>query len=170
MYTRNKTKRQNVCAVAVKIEYRQAAASMQWALVEGSGFLFPSVLESGGRENLALTPAQMTSNLQAHVRAAIYGSQAVHVELLRCRGGGGSPHGWDGYGRPHGIRWTAVRGRGQQIRRGIGVCVERNEAFARHGLHPGRRCTTVVEIRKIVRGVPAGETYGSGILQRTREQ
>lgn len=43
---------------------------MLWALAEGSGFLFPSVLENGAKGNLALTPAQITSNLQIHLRAA----------------------------------------------------------------------------------------------------
>ena len=35
---------------------------MQWSLAEGSGFLFPSILD-GGEKELALTPLQMTTNL-----------------------------------------------------------------------------------------------------------
>ena len=38
-----------ICAAAAMIECRQAAMSMQLALTEGSGFLFPSVLEIGAQ-------------------------------------------------------------------------------------------------------------------------
>ena len=41
---------------------------MQWALAEGSRFLFPCVLE-GEKSELALAPAQMTINLPTHLRA-----------------------------------------------------------------------------------------------------
>ena len=58
-----------ICAVAAMVECRQAATSMQWALAEDSGFCFPSVLESGDKGKLALAPAQLTSNRQAHLRA-----------------------------------------------------------------------------------------------------
>ena len=43
------------CVTPAMIEHRQAAASMQWALAEGSGFLLPSVRENGEKGNLALT-------------------------------------------------------------------------------------------------------------------
>ena len=51
------------------VEYQQAAESMQWSLADGSGFLFPSGLEGGEKGELAPTPAQMTTNLQTHLRA-----------------------------------------------------------------------------------------------------
>ena len=51
-----------IFAVAAMVEYQQAAESMQWSLAEGSGFLFPSILD-GGEKELALTPLQMTTNL-----------------------------------------------------------------------------------------------------------
>lgn len=54
-----------ICAVAAMLEYQQAAASMQWSLGEGAGFLFLIVLDDGAKGGLALTPAQMTTNLQA---------------------------------------------------------------------------------------------------------
>ena len=53
-----------ICAVAAMIEYRQAAASIQWALADGLGFIFPSVPVSGDKGHLALTTVRMTSNLQ----------------------------------------------------------------------------------------------------------
>ena len=40
---------------------------------EGSGFLFPerpTMIERGDKGNLTLTPSQMISNLQTHLRAA----------------------------------------------------------------------------------------------------
>ena len=40
-----------LCAVAAVVAYRQAVESLQWSGAEGSGFLFPSVLESGGKGN-----------------------------------------------------------------------------------------------------------------------
>ena len=41
-----------ICAVAAMIENRQAAASTQWALAGGSGFLFSSVLEIGYKKGI----------------------------------------------------------------------------------------------------------------------
>ena len=73
------------------IKYRQAAASMQWALAEGSGFLFPSVRENGEKGNLALTPAQMTANFQAHLRAAGMGDKRYTLHSFRL-GGAASHH------------------------------------------------------------------------------
>ena len=66
---RNNLDCREFCAVAAVVEYQQAAESMQWSLVEGSGFLFPSVLEGREKGGLALTPAQMTTNLHTHLRA-----------------------------------------------------------------------------------------------------
>ena len=39
---------------------------MQCPLTEGSGFHFSSVLDGGDKGELALTPTQMTTNLQTH--------------------------------------------------------------------------------------------------------
>ena len=39
-------------------------------LAEGSGFPFPSVLEGGEMGELALTPAQMATNLETRLRTA----------------------------------------------------------------------------------------------------
>ena len=83
-----------ICAVAAMIEYRQAAASMQWALEEGPGFLFPSALESGRKGNLALTPAQKTSNLQTHLRAADIKHKRYSLHSFRVRGA--ASHHMDG--------------------------------------------------------------------------
>ena len=80
-----------ICAVAAMIEYRQAALYTQWALAEGSGFLFPSVLESGAKENLALTPAQMASNLQTHLRPAGMEDKRYTLHSFRVGGGGEPP-------------------------------------------------------------------------------
>ena len=76
------------------VEYRQAAASMEWALAEGSGFLFPSVRDNGEKGNRALTPAQMTSNLQTHLRAA--GMDDKRYTLHSFRVGGAASHHMDG--------------------------------------------------------------------------
>ena len=81
-------------AVAAMIEYRQAAGSMQWALAEGLGLLFRSVRENGEKGNLALTPAQMTANLQAHLRAA--GMEDKRYTLHSFRVGGAASHHMDG--------------------------------------------------------------------------
>ena len=67
---RNNLDCREFCAVAAVVEYQQAAESMQWSLAEGSRFPFPSVLEGGRKGELALMPAQMTTNLQTHLRAA----------------------------------------------------------------------------------------------------
>ena len=52
------------------VVYRQAAKYVQWVLTDGSWFLFLSILEGGEKEELVLTPAQMTTNLSIHLRAA----------------------------------------------------------------------------------------------------
>ena len=57
---------------------------------EGSGFLFPSVLEGGEKGDVALTATQMTTNLQTHLRAAGMGRQAVYDALLSSGRGGES--------------------------------------------------------------------------------
>ncbi|CAM9837951.1 unnamed protein product, partial [Laminaria digitata] len=44
--------------------------STQWSLAAGSGFLFSSVLEGGAKGDLALTPAQRTTNPQTRLREA----------------------------------------------------------------------------------------------------
>ena len=64
---------------------------MQWALAEGSGFLFSSVLESGVQGNLALTPAQMTSTPQTHLRTASMEDKQYTLCFFRVGGGGGEP-------------------------------------------------------------------------------
>ena len=43
---------------------------MHGSLTYRSGFWFPSVTECGNMMYVALTPAQMTTNLQIHLRAA----------------------------------------------------------------------------------------------------
>ncbi|CAN0597596.1 unnamed protein product, partial [Laminaria digitata] len=67
---------------------------MQWVPAEGSGFLFPSVLASGDKGDRALTPAQMTSNLQTHLRAA--GLADKRYTLHSFRVGGAASHHMDG--------------------------------------------------------------------------
>ena len=140
----------DICAVAAVVEYGQASTFMQWALVGESGFLFPGVLESGDKGKLALTPSQMTYNLQAHLRAA--GMEHKRYSQHSFRVGGAASHHMDGTA-------MEVRGRDQQIRRddSVRVGVKRNETFAGHGLHPGRRFTAVGGVREIIRGVPTGQ-------------
>ena len=75
------------------IEYQQAAASMQRSLAEGAGFLFPSVLERGEKGNLALTPAQMTSNLQTHFCGQRMEDKRYTLHSFRVGGGGRAPIG-----------------------------------------------------------------------------
>ena len=64
---------------------------MQWALGEGSGFLFPTVVENGDKGNLALTPAQRTSNLRTHLSAASVEDKRYTLHSFRV-GGAGSHH------------------------------------------------------------------------------
>ena len=52
------------------VEYQQAVESVQSSLAKGPGLLFPSVLEGGEKGDVALTAVQMTTSLQAHLRAA----------------------------------------------------------------------------------------------------
>ena len=82
------------CAVVAVVEYQQAAESMQWSLAERSRFLFPSVLEGGKKGELALTPAQMTTNFQTHLRAA--GMEDNRYTMHSFRVGGASSHNMDG--------------------------------------------------------------------------
>ena len=76
------------------MEYRQAATFVDWAQGEGSGFLFLSVLENGEEGNLALTTAQTTANLQAHLRAAGMGD--TRRTLSSTRAGLAVSHGING--------------------------------------------------------------------------
>ena len=83
-----------ICAVAVMVEYQQAAESMQWSLAKGSGLLFPSVLEGGEKGGVALTAVQMTTSLQAHLRAA--GMEYKRYTMHSFRVGGAASHSMDG--------------------------------------------------------------------------
>ena len=76
------------------VEYRHAVASMDWALAEGSGFLFPSVRDNGENGNRALTPAKMTSNLQTHLRAAGMNDKRYTLHSFRVEGA--ASHHMDG--------------------------------------------------------------------------
>ena len=58
-----------ICAVMAIVGYRQAAETVQWSLAEGQGSCSPSVLEGGEMGELALTPAQMATNLHATRRS-----------------------------------------------------------------------------------------------------
>ena len=91
---RRNTDCREICAVAAMMEYRQATASTQWALAEGLGFLFPSVQENGEKGNLVLTPAQMTANLQAHLREADMEDKRYTLHSFRV--GGAASHHMDG--------------------------------------------------------------------------
>ena len=84
-----------ICAVASMIEYRQAAVPMQSALAEGSGFLFRSVLGSGAKGNLAMTPAQITVNLQTHYLRKT-DMEDKRYTLRSFRVGGSASHHIDG--------------------------------------------------------------------------
>ena len=83
-----------ICAVAAMVEYQQAAESMQWSLAEGSGFLFPSVLEGRGKGDGALTAVQMTTGLQTHLLAA--GMAEKRYTMHSFRAGGAASHHMDG--------------------------------------------------------------------------
>ncbi|CAN0147179.1 unnamed protein product, partial [Laminaria digitata] len=78
-----------ICAVAAMVEYQQATESLHW----GQGFLFPSVLESGEKGDLALTPAQMTTN-QTHLRPAGMEGKRYTMHSFRVRGA--ASHNMDG--------------------------------------------------------------------------
>ena len=80
--------------VVAVVEYRQAAEYMQSALAEGSGFLFPSAPEGGAKGELALTPAQMTTNLPTHLRAV--GIDNKRDTMRSFRVGGAASHIVDG--------------------------------------------------------------------------
>ena len=56
--------------------------------------LAPSVLEIGEKGELALTPAQMTTNLQTHLRAASMVDKRYAMHSFRV--GGAVSHNMDG--------------------------------------------------------------------------
>lgn len=60
----------------------------------GGAFLFPSVLESGAKGNVVLMPAQMTSNVQIHLRGA--GMEDKRYILHSFRVGAAASHDMDG--------------------------------------------------------------------------
>ena len=62
----------------------------------GLGFLFPRVLEGGEMEELALTPAQMATNLQTRLRTARMDDIRYTIHSSRVRGG--VSHSMDGTG------------------------------------------------------------------------
>ena len=71
---------------------------MKWVLAEGSRLPFPSVLEGGKKGELALTPAQMTTNLttnlQTHLWAA--GMEDKWYTMHSFRVGGATSRNMDG--------------------------------------------------------------------------
>ena len=107
--------------------------------------MFPSVLERGEKGNLALTPAQMTSNLQTHLQAA--GIEDKQYMLHSFRVGGAASHHMDGAAIDVLMEYVGWRSLAVGVRyarvSGIRRAVERSEAFARHGIHAYRRLTAV---------------------------
>ena len=87
------------CAVSAVLEYQQAAESMQWSLAEGSGVCFTSVLEGGEKGELALTPAQTTTNLQTHLRVAVMEDPRYTMQAFRVGGAASYKCGRYGHGR-----------------------------------------------------------------------
>ncbi len=75
-------------------EYRQAAEPMQRSLAEGSGFLFPTVGAGGKKGDRAMTPAQMTTNLQSHLRVARMEDKRYIMHSFRV--GGAASLGMEG--------------------------------------------------------------------------
>ena len=71
----------------------------------GSGFLFPSVLEGGEMGELALTPAQMATNLQTRLRTARLHDTRYTIHSFRVRGT--ASHSMDGAGARRHVRMTA---------------------------------------------------------------
>ena len=72
---------------------------MQWALANGDEFLFPGVQEGGENGNLALTPAQMTTNLQTHLRVAVMEDPRYTMQAFRVGGAASYKCGRYGHGR-----------------------------------------------------------------------
>ena len=80
-------------------------------MAEGSGVCFTSVLEGGENGELALTPAQMTTNLQTHLRAT--GTDHKRYTIHSFRVGGAASHNMDGTARDVlmeyvGMGWKSV--------------------------------------------------------------
>ena len=87
------------------VGYRQAADSVQWSLAEGSGLLFPSVLEGGEMGELSLTPAQITTSLQTRLRTARVEDNRYTIRSFRV--GGAASHSMDGAGARRHVRMAA---------------------------------------------------------------
>ena len=105
-----------ICAVAAVVEYQQAAESMKWVLAEGSRLPFPSVLEGGKKGELALTPAQVTTNLQTHLRAAGVECNRYTMQAFRVgRSASDNMDGWHGHGYFDGVRGVDTRNCNTQI-------------------------------------------------------
>ena len=86
--------------------YRQAADSVQWSLAEGTGLLFPSVLEGGEMGELSLTPAQITTSLQTRLRTARVEDNRYTIRSFRV--GGAASHSMDGAGARRHVGMTAT--------------------------------------------------------------
>ena len=75
------------------VEYRQPTYYVQWALAEGSEFLFPGVLKGGEKGNLALMPGQMKMTT---ISRPICGRLAWRInkrdEMCSFRVGGAASH------------------------------------------------------------------------------
>ena len=87
---------------------------MQWSLAEGSGFIFPGVLDSGEKGEQAMTPTQMTTKLQNHQAASMEDTRYT-MHSFRIRRAAGE-HKWHGHRRSDGLRGAEARKCITQIR------------------------------------------------------
>ena len=71
----------------------------------GSRFLFSSILEGGEMGELALTPAQMGTNLQTRLRTARMEDTRYTINSFRVRGA--ASHSMDGAGARRHVRMAA---------------------------------------------------------------
>ena len=128
---------------------------MQWSLAEGSGFIFPGVLDSGEKGEQAMTPTQMTTKLQNHQAASMEDTRYT-MHSFRIRRAAGE-HKWHGHRRSDGLRGAEARKCITQKRRANSVRGSGgDEAFSQKwrpsGLTP-YRCPSSL----FTYGVPTGQ-------------
>ena len=129
---------------------------MQWSLAEGSGFIFPGVLDSGEKGEQAMTPTQMTTKLQNHQAASMEDTRYT-MHSFRIRRAAGE-HKWHGHRRSDELRGAEARNCITQIRRANSVRGSGgDEAFSRNGVHRGGRRTSVRAVRAFTHGVSRGQ-------------
>ena len=127
---------------------------MQCPLAEGSGFLFSSVLDGGDKGQLALTPTQMTTNLQTHGAADMEDKGYTMHSFRMGRAAGHNMNGTAMEVLMEYVGWNSSTVSRRYVELTASTAAAGMKRSRENGVHRGGRPTTVRAVWAFTYGVP----------------